>query len=307
MRGDELAVYAVAHSGESQRVTRRNLFSLPPLTREQEIQKGRLVQRGLSKVLNRGTLSATERNAFRDMVFYNQRLVVGYAKRYLHEGSFFSWEDLLQYGNIGLVKAVRKFDPELGFRFSTYANWWIDQEIKRALTDFSRTIRLPSWFCELAYTVSRHQERFEQFVGHELADWEVAHLTGESIDRVQKLGLYHNEPCSIDRLFFSDDFCGRTLLDVLESEVSTPEELYEETESISILHELLWTLSERERLMVERRFGLSGNDKTLEDVGKHFNVSTEWTRQVVKTALQKLRDRAKERGLQLDDLVNVNV
>ena len=260
----------------------KEIGKVPLLTAEEEKE--------LAMKMEAGDMEAKKR-----LAEANLRLVVSIAKRYVGRGMLFL--DLIQEGNLGLIKAVEKFDYRKGYKFSTYATWWIRQAITRAIADQARTIRIPVHMVETINKLIRVQRQLLQELGREPYPEEIAEKMGLPVERVREIQKISQEPVSLETPIGEEE--DSHLGDFIQDDnVPVPAEAAAFTLLKEQLVEVLGTLTEREQKVLCLRFGLEdGRARTLEEVGKEFDVTRERIRQIEAKALRKLRHPSRSRKL----------
>ena len=260
----------------------KEIGKVPLLSAEEEIELAKRMEQG-------------DENAKKRLAEANLRLVVSIAKRYVGRGMLFL--DLIQEGNLGLIKAVEKFDYKKGYKFSTYATWWIRQAITRAIADQARTIRIPVHMVETINKLIRVSRQLLQELGREPSPEEIAKEMNMPVERVREILKISQEPVSLETPIGEEE--DSHLGDFIKDDnVPVPADAAAFTLLKEQLEEVLGTLTEREQKVLTLRFGLEdGRARTLEEVGKEFNVTRERIRQIEAKALRKLRHPSRSRKL----------
>lgn len=260
----------------------KEIGTVPLLTAEEEVELARRKQEG-------------DERAKEKLIEANLRLVVSIAKRYTGRGM--SFLDLVQEGNLGLIKGVEKFDYEKGFKLSTYATWWIRQSVTRALADQARTIRVPVHMVETINKMSKMQRKLTLELGYEPSVTELANALEMTEEKVMEIMQIAREPASLETPIGEED--DSNLGDfVADNNVLTPEDNVESVMLREHIDTLLGDLKERERQVIVLRFGLEdGHPRTLEEVGREFKVTRERIRQIEAKALRKLRNPVRSKRI----------
>ena len=260
----------------------KEIGKVPLLSAEEEIELAKKMEQG-------------DENAKKRLAEANLRLVVSIAKRYVGRGMLFL--DLIQEGNLGLIKAVEKFDYRKGYKFSTYATWWIRQAITRAIADQARTIRIPVHMVETINKLIRVSRQLLQELGREPTPEEIAEEMDMPVDRVREILKISQEPVSLETPIGEEEDSHLGVF-IQDDNVPVPADAAAFTLLKEQLVEVLGTLTEREQKVLRLRFGLDdGRARTLEEVGKEFNVTRERIRQIEAKALRKLRHPSRSRKL----------
>ncbi len=253
------------------------------LTAEEEIKYGRLVQKG-------------DQAARKHMIESNLRLVVKISRRYMNRG--LPMLDLIEEGNLGLIRAVEKFDPEKGFRFSTYATWWIRQTIERAIMNQTRTIRLPIHIIKEMNIYLKKARELSQELDREASAEDVAGVTGKPVEVIEKMFRMHAENVSSLDVSMSGDSDQQLLDSVADEDAMQPADILQSEEIRDNLDQWLEMLSDKQREVISRRFGVRGHHpSTLEQVANEMGVTRERVRQVQISALKSLRSILENEGL----------
>jgi len=272
---------------DATRIYLKEIGFSPLLTAEEEVFFARKAQKGDAKARKR-------------MIESNLRLVVKIARRYMNRG--LTLLDLIEEGNLGLIRAVEKFDPERGFRFSTYATWWIRQTIERGIMNQTRTIRLPVHVLKEINIYQRAARYLSQKLDHEPSPEEVANLLDKPVEDVKSMLGLNERVASVDAPL--DDDPDRSLLDAIADErTPDPEKVLQRDDLQQLIQQWLDELNDKQREVVERRFGLNHREiSTLEEVGADIGVTRERVRQIQVEALKRLRVILEKAGYSVDSL-----
>ena len=267
-------------SGDSLRQYLREIGKTPLLTPDEEQELARRVSEG-------------DEDAIVRMADSNLRLVVSIAKHYRDRG--LPLQDLIQEGNLGLLKAIEKFDYTRGYKFSTYATWWIRQAISRSIADNARTIRVPVHMVETINRIRRESRQLQQELGREATETELAEASGLTVEKLREVLKITPDPVSLDTPVGEDEDSPLSSF-ITAGTQAEPEKATEAALLKEQVRQLLGTLDERERRVLELRYGIGGDRaRTLEEVGKEFGVTRERIRQIEAKALRKLRHPARSK------------
>ena len=274
----------------------KQMAQVPLLTREQEVEIFKRIEDAEIKADNCELAAQEVIKAKKEMIEANLRLVVSIAKKYINRGV--SFLDLIQEGNMGLMKAVEKFEYRRGYKFSTYATWWIRQGITRAIANQSRTIRIPVHMIDTISRVMRVQKQLVQEYGREATPDEVAEEIDLPIGRVREVLKMAQQPISLHSPIGDSD--NASFGDLIEDKsIESPMEEASSSILKDKISEVLDTLTDREREVLEQRFGLKdGYSRTLEEVGTQFELTRERIRQIEAKALRKMRHPSRKRKLE---------
>lgn len=278
---------SIEHSTDATQIYLNEIGFSPLLSAEEEVHFARLALKG-------------NHEARRRMIESNLRLVVKISRRYLNRG--LPLLDLIEEGNLGLMRAVEKFDPNRGFRFSTYATWWIRQTIERALMNQTRTIRLPIHIVKELNVYLRAARQLTHKLDHEPTPDEIAEMLDVPIEDVEKMLGLNEKITSVDSPIGFDDH--KSLLDTIADEKSLdPADVLTDESLYSQIEDFLGVLTDNQQEVIARRFGLRGFDKsTLEEIGKEINLTRERVRQIQIEALKTLRHLLEKQGLNQEDI-----
>ena len=271
------------HLDDAVRMWLHRIGKIPLLTADDEVALSRHAREGCPEC-KMGLIEA------------NLRLVVSIAKRFAGRG--LSMHDLIQEGNLGLIRAVEKFDPERGFRFSTYATWWVRQAISRAISDHGRTIRVPVHTLEAVNRMIKASNQLQQELGRDATPAEIAVVLGLPIERVEEFYRAICEPLSLDTPVGDTEDASLSEF-VVDRLSETPADAAARSIMRGKIEDILWTLADREREVIVMRYGLlDGQPHTLEEVARCFQVTRERIRQIEQKSLKKLKHPSRSRPLQ---------
>jgi RNA polymerase primary sigma factor/RNA polymerase nonessential primary-like sigma factor len=267
----------------------KEISSFPVLSRDEEVE--------LAKRIKKGDKDAKER-----MIKCNLRLVISIAKKYVRRGLTLS--DLTMEGNIGLIKAVEKFDHNKGFKFSTYATWWIKQSIERALLNQTRMVRIPIHMNELINKVLKTHDKLKQKISREPTISEIAQNTNITVDLLKKVYDAMKQDTSMDEPIKEDE--NTTFHELIFNDDGTldPYIVAKNKSLQNMLYKMLDCLNNTEKEIIIRRFGLNGRDpETLESIGKNFDITRERVRQIERRVLDKLKNYVINKNIRLEEII----
>jgi RNA polymerase primary sigma factor/RNA polymerase nonessential primary-like sigma factor len=267
----------------------KEISEFPVLNREEEIEIAKQIEKG-------------DKRAFDYMVNCNLRLVISIAKKYSNRGMTLT--DIVEEGNVGLLKAVEKFDYRKGFKFSTYATWWIRQAIERALINQSRMVRIPVHMTESINKVLRQKSLFQQEYGREPTLLELSTVCKMSLSALKKAFDAMNQDTSLDTPIGDDD--NSSLHEVIADEICGLDPYFhvENESKKKLIQQWLECLTENEKIIITRRYGLAGEEpETLETIGKDFGITRERVRQIEKRVIAKLKNLIKTKKLKKEELL----
>ena len=273
------------NSDDSVRIYLQQIGKIPLLSTDEEIEVTRQIYEAKSEIARKVLINA------------NLRLVVSIAKRYIGRG--LSFLDLIQEGNMGLIKATEKFDYTKGYRFSTYATWWIQQSITRAIADKARTIRLPIHLIESVYKIKRTTSDLTIKLGRSPKKQEIADEMGISLSKLTSIIKATQSTVSIDAPTGQKEDTNKIIDYLVDESTTTPDGIASQENMIDDIKEMLGQLSLKERDILILRFGLNndGNKKTLDEIGSIYGVSRERIRQIENRAISKLKKLCKNKNL----------
>ena len=270
------------HLSDSLGIYLKDIGQVKLLTREEEIELAHAISNARGSIDEIAIMHG--KNARDKMILANMRLVVSIAKKYAY--SNLELMDLIQDGSMGLMKAVDRFQVERGFKFSTYATWWIRQSISRSISDTSRTIRLPVYIHDMLSAVRKVKRHYFNEYGMEPNIEIISEISGIPVSTLKMLELYNSDTISINQPLDDDS----TLADIIkDNKTPTPEEYYNFKVLVAYVQSILEELTKREREIIKMRYGIESDKKTLDEIGKIFGITRERVRQLESNAIKKLK------------------
>lgn len=270
------------HLSDSLGIYLKDIGQVKLLTREEEIELAHAISNARGSIDEIAIMHG--KNARDKMILANMRLVVSIAKKYAY--SNLELMDLIQDGSMGLMKAVDRFQVERGFKFSTYATWWIRQSISRSISDTSRTIRLPVYIHDMLSAVRKVKRHYFNEYGMEPNIEIISEISGIPVSTLKMLELYNSDTISINQPLDDDS----TLADIIkDNKTPTPEEYYNFKVLEAYVQSILEELTKREREIIKMRYGIESDKKTLDEIGKIFGITRERVRQLESNAIKKLK------------------